>query len=253
MRECVDIVYNDVLLSEENGIQINDSSGLFNETFVATKSIREEKIRGNDEPYFFGVEREPISFPLSFYFDEKLSDDRKREIARILDQDYYKPLYAKNNPQRIYYAMCVDSSQHIHNGIQMGYMTLNFRTSSPYAFSPVYYKYYDFRDNTVSGEEFIFINNGDVECKPVIELTAFEEGNFIIENHSESGEELILTGLKNGEIVTIDCIQETITSTVTERYNDFNNNYLSFVPYSKNYIKVYGKCVIKLKYQFKLK
>ncbi|PLR99652.1 distal tail protein Dit [Bacillus sp. T33-2] len=252
MRESISIVYDGIHLLEENGIQINDDSGLFTEAFIATKTINEEKIRGKDEPYYFGVEREPLSFPLSFYFDESLSDERRREIARLLDKEYYKPLFSVDDPQRIYYAMCVDSSQHIHNGIQMGYVTLNFRTNSPYAYSPVYFDEFDFSENTVDGTEFTFVNNGDMECKPYLSITMIENGDLKIVNFSNSGQEFKFTSLVKDEIVTVDCESEEIDSSITYRFDDFNDQYLSFVR-GNNYLKIYGKCLIKLKYQFKMK
>jgi predicted phage tail component-like protein len=252
MRESIDIVYDGIQSTELGGIQISDDSGLFTETFVATKSIREEKIRGRDEPYFFGVEREPISFPLSFYFDEELSDKKKREIARWLDKDYYKPLYSVNDPHRIYYAMCVEDSEHIHNGIEMGYVTLNFRTSSPYAYSPVYFDSYDLSENISNGTEITFVNNGDLECKPVLEIHMLEEGDLSIVNYSHEGLEFKFTDLKKDEVLTVDCSSEEIDSNIDYRFDNFNDNYLSFVR-GNNYLKVYGKCIISLQYQFKFR
>ena len=252
MREYIDIVYDGVLLSEKNGIQINDSTGAFTEDFLANKRIIEEKIRGRDEPYFFGVERDCISFPLAFYFDELMTEERKREIARLLDHDTYKPLYAKDNPQRIYYAMCINTPQQIHNGIQMGYFTFEFRTSSPYAFSPVYIDRYDLIDNT-NGEKITFNNKGDVVCKPVFEVTMLEDGDFSIRNLSNMGDEIKFTDLQADETVIIDCSQRDIDSDVTDRYNNFNDEFLSFREHSKNHLLVHGKCILKIKYQFKWK
>lgn len=252
MRESIGIVYNGIELLEENGIQISDDAGLFSESFVATKSINEEKIRGRDEPYHYGVEREPISFPLSFWFDEDLSDERKREIARILDQDYYKPLYTIDNPHRIYYAMCIDDSNHIHNGIQMGKVTLNFRTNAPYAFSPVYFDNYDFSENMKNGTEIVFVNNGDLECSPVVEVQMLEDGDLSIINYSNDGQEFKFTGLVAGEIIKVDCMKELIQSSVDDRYDKFNEHYLSFVR-GHNYLNVKGKCLMNFKYQFKFK
>lgn len=252
MRESLGIVYNGVNLLAENGVQIYDESGLFSETFVASKKIIEEKIRGRDEPYFFGVERDPISFRLSFWFDENLSEERKRYFARILDQDYYCPLYTIDNPNRIYYAMCVDDSQHIHNGVQMGYVTLNFRTNSPYAYSPVYVEEYDLSNNTANGAEIVFTNNGDVECKPIVEIKMVENGNFSIINTTNRGEEFKFVNLQKDELVIVDCTSEEIESNVKPRFDDFNDNYLSLV-HGNNYLKVYGKCILTFRYQFKFK
>lgn len=252
MKESIGIVYDGVEMLEENGVQINDNGGLFSETFVAPKRIIEERIRGKDEPYFYGVERDPISFTLSFFFDEKLSDERKREIARILDQDYYKPIYAVNNPHRIYYAMCVDDSTHIHNGIEMGYVTLNFRTNSPYAFSPIYSKNFDFSSNTPDGSEIVFVNDGDIPIQPLLEIRMLEDGDLRILNFSNGGKEFEFKDLEKDEILFVDCHNEHIESNVDFRFDNFNDEYLSFVR-GNNYLKVYGKCFINMKYQFKFK
>ena len=252
MREYLDIVYDGILLSDKNGIQISDSSGMFTENFLANKKIIEEKIRGRDEPYFYGVERDCISFPLAFVFDEFLTEERKSEIARLLDHDTYKPLHAEENPQRIYYAMCVDTPQHIHNGIQMGYVTLNFRTSSPYAYSPVFIDRHDLSDNT-DGEEIVIDNKGDIECKPRFEITMLEDGDVSIRNISNMGNEMKFTNLQTNETVVIDCAQQDIESDVTDRYENFNDEFISLREYSKNHLIVQGKCILKIKYQFKFK
>lgn len=252
MRESIGIVYDGVELLEENGVQINDDSGLFSESFVATKTINEEKVRGNDEPYFYGVEREPISFPLSFWFDEELSDERKREIARLFDQNFYKELYTIDNPYRRYYAMCVNDSTWIHNGINMGKVTLTFRTNAPYAFSPVYFNNYNLSENTDDGTEITFVNNGDLDISPVLEIKMLEDGDLSIINYSNEGKEFKFTGLKANEMLNVDCIKEVIDSNVGYRYDNFNDNYLSFVR-GNNYLNIKGKCLINIKYQLKLK
>jgi phage-related protein len=253
MRESVGIVFDGVEMLKENGVQINDEGGLFSETFVATKSIKEERVRGNDVPYFFGIEREPLSFSLAFYFDEELSDERKRHIARILDQDVYKPMYAVDNPHRIYYAMCIDDSTHIHNGIQMGYVKLNFRTNAPFAFSPVYFDNHDFSDNTEKGIEITFENHGDYECKPILEVHMLEDGNFSIINFSNEGQEVKFTNLKKDEVITVDCIKEYVKSNINDLpFENFNDVYLSFVR-GYNYLNVKGKCILNFRYQFNFK
>lgn len=250
MRESVGIVFDGVELLEENGVQINDEGGLFTEQFVATKSIREERVRGNSVPYFFGVDREPFYFSLAFYFDEELSDERKREIARILDQDVYKPMYAVNNPHRIYYAMCVDESSHIHNGIEMGYVRLNFRTNAPFAYSPVYTDYHDLSDNTEQGSEIVFENKGDYECKPILEFHMLEDGDLSIINYSNEGQELKFTDLKKDEVIKVDCLKEYVESNIDELpFEKFNDTYLSFVR-GYNYLNIKGKCLLNFKYQF---
>lgn len=252
MQESLHFVYDGIRSSEMGVIQVSTDSGLFGEQFLANKRINEEHIRGRERPYFFGVEREPLSFPLHMAFEDGFTEDDIRKVARWIDKDTYRPFHAENNPSRVFYAMSVDSSEHIHNGIQQGYLTLNMRCNSPYTYSPIYIESHEFEFNTSEGVDFTFSNMGDLNCRPHLTIRMLEEGDFSIVNYSDGGKEFKFEGLENGEIITIDNELEDIQSSLdgVYRYDNFNNNYLSF-PRGKNYLKIYGKCIITFKYIFK--
>ena len=112
------------------------------EVFFPSREIVEEKIKGNDRPYFMHTETEPLKFSVSFAFEETWNTTKIREVARWLTQhNYYQPLYFTNDlglgAERIFYAMVVDDSTLVHNCLKQGYINLTFRCDSPYAYSPL--------------------------------------------------------------------------------------------------------------------
>lgn len=55
-------------------------------------------------------------------------------------QDYYKPFYTVDNPNRIFYCMLEGDSKLVHNGLKQGYITLTMRCDSPYSYTPKFTK-----------------------------------------------------------------------------------------------------------------
>lgn len=138
MKEGLEFSYDGIKSSDMGLLNVQFSGGLFEEPFVADKEIHEIKVRGNDKPYFQGVERSPLVFSLQFAFEDKYDHEKIRQVARWLDQDYYKPFFTTNNPDRIFYCMLHSSSQLIHNGAKEGYVEIEMRCDSPYSYSPQY-------------------------------------------------------------------------------------------------------------------
>ncbi|WP_306554809.1 phage tail domain-containing protein [Paenibacillus sp. LK1] len=123
-------------------INVNLNSGMQEEMFFPSREIVEEKVKGNDKPYFMRTETEPLKFSVSFAFEETWNTEKIREVARWLTQhDYYQELYFTNDlaigTERIFYAMVVDDSTLVHNCLKQGYINLTFRCDSPYSYSPI--------------------------------------------------------------------------------------------------------------------
>ncbi|TCJ01043.1 phage tail domain-containing protein [Cytobacillus praedii] len=251
MKENLEFVY-DGLSSRHMGIvQCHLNSGLFEETFIPTRSIQEEKIRGNDKPYFYGFTYEPLSFPISLYFDGELDSKKLREIANWFNVNYYKPLYFLKYPNRIFYCMPVDDSQHIHNGLKQGYLTLNMRCDSSYSYSPDYTtKIYTYQNN--NGSILEFNNRGDVNCSPLLLLQKIGDGDISIANLSLNGREFKFTSLLDKEELIIDNEKQTIETNVplTYRYDNFNFNYLVMAR-GINRLLINGDCKLQFKGRFK--
>lgn len=119
------------------------SGGLYQEPFLPQRKIVEKKIANREKPYFQTIEQEPLQFPMTIVIHEWDNIHTKRQIARWLFQDYYKPLYFESNPERIYYALIEGTSEIFHNGItnqntENAYINVNVRCDSPYAYTPEY-------------------------------------------------------------------------------------------------------------------
>lgn len=240
----------DGISSRDMGIsKINRSGSLFDDQLVSEKIIIEEKIEGRDSPYFYGVEYSPISFPLSIYFDENLSNEKTREVLRWLNQDTYKPFYMEDAPERIWYVMIINDISSIHNGIRSGYMELELRTDSsrtktPYVLSDVY----RLRGNA-NGTIIDLINKGDFDCYPHIHIKKSGDGNLAISNLSNDSGEMTIKNLKDEEEVYIDCENKEIESTETHRYDDLEGKYL-ILRRGFNRIKIVGNCNIQFETEF---
>jgi phage-related protein len=140
VKEGIHFVYDGIRSVDMGIINCQISGGMFEETFLPTREIKEVKIRGRDKPYFQEVELEPLSFELTFAFEFGYDEKRIREVARWLMQPYYKPFYTVDNPNRIFYCMVEGDSTLIHNGAKEGYITLTVRCDSPYSYTPKYIK-----------------------------------------------------------------------------------------------------------------
>lgn len=143
MQESLNFVY-DGQSNKKFGVYLaHVDGGLYNEPFLPTRKIIEKKIANREKPYFQGIEQEPLKFSMTIIVKEWDILENKRQIARWLFQDYYKPLYFESNPERIYYAIIEGDSEIFHNGIREGvqehaYINLQVRCDSPYAYTPEY-------------------------------------------------------------------------------------------------------------------
>lgn len=253
MIESLYFTYDGKTSTEMGVIQIsNVDGGLFDEQFLPSANIVEEKVPGNDVPLFIRKEREPITLPFSILFENELTDDEARKIGRWINQDYYKPLIFNTHPHKIFYAQYVGNPRLLHNGCKQGYATLEMRCNSSCSYSPVYTKDFDLSTNPPLGTTIKIENKGDYDISPILYIEKIGDEDFSIVNMSDGGKEMKITGLTNGEKLTIDCETEEIDSDIPGalRYDSHNDVFLNLTE-GVNHLKVYGKCVIKFKYEFK--
>ncbi|MBP1932946.1 phage tail domain-containing protein [Ammoniphilus resinae] len=240
--------------SSDYGIRnIIIGSGLQEEPFLSEQRIKEVKIRGNDKPYYMGIERFPLTFPMSFIFEDNWDESEIRSVARWLsEQTYYQPLFFSNNINRIFYALPVESSQLIHNGLRQGYVTMTWRCDAPWSYSPIYETVHDFSNNTTEGTELIFTNYGDMPCEPELFIYKVGMGDISIVNQSDGSMEFKFSSLADSETVYVHNENQYIETDLplTYRYENFNNQYLSLYR-GVNRLKVYGNCQLKFRYRFR--
>lgn len=233
-------------------IKASVNGGLFEDQVIASKSIKEEKIEGRKRPYFYGVERDTLTFPLPIYFDENLSSEKIREILRWLDKDTYRPFYMIDSPWRVVYAMINESVDSIHNGIKSGYMELQMKTDSPHILTPfTLSEFYSFQENT-NGRFIEFENSGDFNCKPIVHIVKRGDGDIKIQNFSNGTGDFTFTQLDDQERIVVDCENKEIeTDASVYRYENFSKNYLLFSR-GINRLKVIGDCDIWFETEFEI-
>lgn len=237
---------------------------MFQEPFMAQRTIVEQKVRGRS-PYFQEIQTENLQWTLSFAFQDSWTDDQLRNLANWLNVDYYKPLVFYDNltptgNERIFYAMPVDASQIFHNGNSQGYVQITFKCHDACSFSPVYItptskisSYFLSPSFPIQMPTNIeFINDGDLAIKPIFYVKTYGT-DFTIKNLTNSGQGFTFTGLSLGETVTIDCDSETIESDISEdtyRYNNMIGDFITMVQ-GVNTLQCVGDVEIEIKYEFK--
>lgn len=140
MLEGINFSYDGIKSVDMGLLNVKIDGGMFEETFLPTREIQEKTTTGRDKPYFQRVRLSPLEFELSFAFEHYYDERLIREVARWLQQDYYKPFYTTDNPSRIFYCMLNGDSNLIHNGLRQGYITLTMRCDSSYSYTPEYNK-----------------------------------------------------------------------------------------------------------------
>lgn len=271
IKESLYFTYAGRRSSDYGILNVNVSTGLFEETFLASSSIVETYVRGREKPYFVEKKREPLILNLTFAFNDSWNnDDNFREIKRWLDIDYYQPLSFSENLDVVYYAIPVNESILSHNGNKQGYFTITFRCDSPYAYSPTtstaWYRckdsmsgyflspYQFVEDDSVIGTIIDFPNTGDGDIFPELFIKKQSDGDLSIINLSYYNSEFKFTDLKTDEELYVHCENEIITTSLpnTWRYDNFNDNYLA-IGRGKNRLQIVGDCEIMFRYCLKFK
>lgn len=230
---------------------ISTSAGLYEEHIAGNRGIEEDRdITGNR--YLKDIDKEPLEFDVSFYFDQSFDHEKLRETTRWLLQDTYKPLVFSNHPNRILFAVPVGSYQLVHNGLKQGYLNLTFRCNAPHAYTAFVSDTRNLSDNPDGGTDLQFSNNGDMDTQPIIQIHKVGNGNISFTNLSDGGKKMSIHNLLDDEKITIDCQNKEITTnTGFNRYDDFDFNWLNLI-YGSNTINVEGTCHLKYIIQSKI-
>ncbi|MEH7116048.1 distal tail protein Dit [Neobacillus vireti] len=250
ISESLYFTLNGVKSSDFGIMNVTIQTGMYEESFMSSRSIKEFTIRGHEKPYFQEVTREPKSINLTFAFEETWDDELISRVSRWLDIDFYQPLSFSEQPDKVYYVMTVNEPTIIHNGLKQGYITLNMRCDSPYSYShDIVSPWYD----CVSSGTYIDIyNKGDKAIYSKLWIQKVGNGNLSIFNTSNGNEEFKFVGLLDNEEVYVDGENQIIETSLpnTWRYDNFNDFYLP-LHYGKNTLKIVGSCKLKFQYKYK--
>lgn len=252
----MNFTFNSESSSDYGVLNVTFDSGMQEEPFLPTRKILEQKIRGNNKPYFLGVEYEPLTIPVRIVFEKDFNIDKLRNLANWLTTDNYAPLIFESKPSHIYYTLLVDEGTLTHNSINQGYVDVTFRCDSPWAWTPAYSQFHDFSSNVTDGTNYTINNVGDLTIQPILEVEIVSGTEFSIQNLSNKGERLSLVGLAVGEKLIIDCQNQTIDSDIplTYRYGNrtLDSQFISFIK-GNNYLNIKGNVKITFKYRGQLR
>ena len=253
ISESLYILFNNINSQDFDIINAHvDSSGLYQESLIPDRTITETRVRNNPIPFFQGIEESSRIIKCSLVFTETFDENKLRKVKRWLHTEFYVPLVFSSSPDHIYYALCSNASNLMHNGIQ-GYIDVEFVCDSNFVYSPIYISdLYDLSTNPVS-TTITFENLGDLDCQPILYLTKIGDGDISIINNSNGGETFTLTALTSNEELTIDNEHQDISTSIPDIYRyDHHNGIFLNMKRGVNNLNCFGTCKLQFKYQFKL-
>ena len=249
ISESLSFQFNNQSSTDYNIINCKIDSGLFQESFFSDREIKEVITRKSN--YLVEVKSSPRILTLTIAFTEDFDEDKLRSVKRWLSTESFSPLVFESMPDMIFYAIVIDSSELMHNGYS-GYINLQMRCKDEYIYSPTFISpIYDLSTNN-SSVTIQFINNGDVDCQPMLSLQKIENGNVSIINLSDGGKEFGLTSLVDNEDLYIDNENESITTSIPNTYR-YDNHVGDFINMKRgiNNLQCFGKMKFQFKYQFR--
>ncbi|UUV46974.1 distal tail protein [Bacillus phage vB_BanS-Thrax5] len=247
IKEKVHFNFNGVSSRTHRVMHVVLDSGMYEETFVASREINETKVRGSNKPLFHGIEDSPLEFEMIIAVDGTYTDQQVSDIIRWLWTDTYKPLYFEGKENKVYYCTPIDDSNIVHNGLSQGYFTVNMRCNSSYVYSPTTTT----ASTTVaSTPQTITINNdGHFDIYPEISIKKNGAGTVTLEFLDDNNNIFEVRDLTNAEDIYVNCEKEQIQTDIIGmyRYDKVVGNYPKLV-YGQNRIKVTGACTIQFRY-----
>lgn len=248
MKHFLGFTYDGIPSMHYGIMQVSTGGGLYEDALMASRTIESENVKNRDFSIFKSITRENIKFNMAIYMEHGV-DERQLDIVRNwFDVDYYKPFYFDERPDRVVYAMVEGEPTLKHDGYQ-GYIDVSFVTNSPYWWSPI--QALDFKGATT----FSFTNTGTKSLFPVIEITAkgnISSGSPVKVINVRTGQSLEVTQMASGEVLTVDCLNQYLQSSLPEtyRYDVCNENYLE-IETGVSSIQLVGNASFKFRYREK--
>lgn len=228
------------------------SSSLFEDTIGANRNIIELVNNQTDRRYFKRISRDPIQFDMTLLLNDGTTSDQINSILLWLINEYYEELYFESEVDRVYYCMPITQPKISHNGLNQGYITITMRCFDGYIYSRPITQTIDLSSNTSSGTTITLTNDGNVDVYPLMTINVKDTAITIL--NLTTNESTELTGLSNGENITLDNENEEVTTDIpgVYRFNNSNDVFVRILSPS-NQFKVTGKCVLTITYRNKRK
>lgn len=249
IRDSFSFTYAGIHSSTFGIYNVNIEGGFLQENFLPSRSIVEDYSINRKEPYFYGYDYQPIEFTLDLAFGDSFTSETLQQVRKWLMQSYYAPLIFDDSPNVIFYAVVVGTPMISHNGANQGYMTVDFRCNSPYKYTQA-----QTITQTVTADNtsLVLTNSGNITIRPTISIVKSGAGGITIVNTSNNNKTTTVTGIANGETVTIDGEMELITvDSGASLYSNFNYTFLDLVEGTNN-LTISGNGTYTFTYQGKL-
>ncbi len=206
-----EFIFNGRSSNEFNLHSVKTDSSFIKTILVGNSSIDERQVPFDYKPAFNKVTRGPFEIPLRSILrdeNENLKEWSEQDIQKILSwliHDEYKPLYFADNPDRLFYAMLINSTE-LFTSIGKGYLNIVFRTNSSYAYRQPKTVEID-ATNTPITKSIICDEYTVDRIYPTIELTKTSDTNntldiYIDGEHDEAIRFYNLDGISNIKIYT---------------------------------------------------
>jgi phage-related protein len=236
------------------GVSIcRSNNGIPSRKFISGRDILEVHPDNAQSPYYFGTKYKPLSFSIEITCVDETMDDRKMfEIVNWLITSDYKPFISDDNIGKIYYCMCISDSDFITNGLQEGYVELEFRCRDPWGWTLPQIIQHDLSTITVATNiEVRNYSNVNDYYYPEMQITLSSSNTAVsLVNLTDNSRIFSFTSLATGEVLQIDNQKKIIASDETaNRFDKFNKNWFRLKK-GVNTIKVTGKCIIIFRLQF---
>ena len=226
--------------------QVSVSSGLFEDDLMSSRTIESDKGKLSDLTMLKRVIREPITFQMTLFLEDGMEQSAIDRIAYWLDTDEYREFFFDERDDRLAYVLPQGDMKISHDGIN-GYFNVTMIANSPYWHTPVVSVEYE-----IAGT-YTFINNGVSAIKPLIMVYAnrnITEAQPLTIKNLRTNQEMVVTEMANGEVLTIDCEWENVDSSLPNiyRYDSWNEEYLT-LPTGQNILQVSPGAYVVIKYR----
>jgi len=243
----------DGITSASMGIYlVKKDSDMFPVPYFPSRTIQEDYPSRATAPYFYRTQLEPQSFTLTFApISGQFTSTILYNVAKWLFKGTHRPFIPDDNTNKIYYCLAVSKTDFITNGLNEGYIDVEFRCKHPYAFKPTVTEVYDYRVTLPSS--VVLTNNSNVFDYYYPEVTfTLPSGvtSLTLTNVTDGNRATTFTGLNAGETIYMNNEKKQIISdTGLYRLGTFNMNWFRLLQ-GDNTITVSQKCYITIIYNF---
>lgn len=248
IKDKIHFNFNGVSSRTHKVMHVVLDSGMYEETFVASRELNETKVRGSRKPLLHGVEDTPLSFEMIIAVDGVFTEQQISDIIRWLWVDTHKPLYFEGKENKVYYCMPIDDSTIAHNGMSQGYFTVNMRCDSSQIYSPTVTTS---TTTVTSTPQTITLNlDSHFDIYPEISIKKTGAGHVTLEFLDDGGNIFEVRDLTNAEDIYINCEKEQIQTDIigVYRYDKVVGHYPK-LKYGQNRVKITGACQIQFRYK----